>query len=1125
MAHPSTILVRRFAGLAAALVASAALVGAPAAAGTTMRPASRAAAWPAHHASRPVPAAVARGIAASSSADLAAAARAKATGKPVVVASKTTETSQTIARPDGTLVTTTHVLPVRVRVHGAWRPVSAALRRVPGGWAPAALPSGVLLSPGGAGPLAVLTSAAGATLAIRFPARLPAPEVSGPAAVYRSVLPGVDLRVTATDPGGIAVTLVVRDASAAASPLLRRLRLALAAAHLSARAAGSGTAFTDPAGVTEYSAPPPAMWDSRHARPARVGQRASTAAFPGAGAHTAPVRAALVPGGITLAPDPALLTAQTRYPVYIAAAVTARQLTAAPARPRTGQMTAADNTFNNTVKSTKQYAGEVKSACPNTAGLQGSSWQGVGYQDYSPDCNGLYSKYRAIYRFDVSGLDPGMVIEQAKLEAWVQYGADFTCSHTWPVAAHWVTKIDSSTTWNSLGTHTGDPALKDDVKPGPNPNSTCTVQSPTWTITDAVATAAANSYTDMSWSFWGDECTSCSANYGYMGLGNNPDIQTRYDRVPDVPKYPCASSTDCSHTCTSTTNCAESPSPQDNPGGTAFDDGCNISGSYGWINQSSAHLQVDVAPAIANEDVYAHFIMTDDKNGGSQVPIGHPNPVDPNSTGYSDKFTGGGETFTPIDITLADGHSYSWQAQAWVNGDGTDLNSGYNNANAANVSAWTSPKCHFNVDLTAPSRPSVASTTFPAAGGTTSNGNPGTFTFSSADSVPAGCTPSPCLASGVYGYIYSLNGATPVTTTASSATLTIGDWGTNILQVQAQDNAGNISRPAYYTFYVPWNSGIQPHPGDIDGDGTPDLLAITSGALNMYDNPAATTNGLSAPTNASAGNASPDATDGADWSTFHITHRGSVTQQGSYDDLWALGGSHHTLYLYQNNPPSRGAAPQYGNTAWVNPVTYPTCGTCANYPAGWSSYTQILSPGDAWAGDPASGVPSLLAVDSNGRLWAFQGLNGNALAVGITLGTGWGGMTLIAPGQLDGHLQIWARDNTTGALYSYVITLDTNGNPTLSPGGSCPAPVTPEGCAATLIPGITLTQAAYPVIASAGDNSTGTPPALYAIDTSGNVWAWPGTAGTASGTIPPPPLTTTPVKIGTVPAGSVTQLS
>jgi hypothetical protein len=245
------------------------------------------------------------------------------------------------------------------------------------------------------------------------------------------------------------------------------------------------------------------------------------------------------------------------------------------------------------------------------------------------------------------------------------------------------------------------------------------------------------------------------------------------------------------------------------------------------------------------------------------------------------------------------------------------------------------------------------------------------------------------------------------------------------------------------------------HPAGTPATSTatapPTCSPSPAAGLNLYSNPTAGANGLPAPTNTSASNASPDATDGANWSTFAITHRGSVTQQGDYDDLWALGGSHHTLYLYQNNPPSHGAAPQYGNTAWVNPVTYLTCSAtasnCTGYPPSWSSYTQILSPGDAWTGSSSdTGVPSLLAIDGNGRLWAFQGQFGNALANPIQLAaSGWTGMTLIAPGQVDGQLQIWARNNTTGALNAYTISIDGNQLPALS----VPTP----------IPSITLKQA------------------------------------------------------------------
>ena len=93
--------------------------------------------------------------------------------------------------------------------NGSWVPVNATLNRVAGGYSPAATPSGLVLSAGGSGPLAVLTTASGARLAFTFPFRLPAPSVSGATATYANVLPGVDLEVTANTQGGFGEMLVI----------------------------------------------------------------------------------------------------------------------------------------------------------------------------------------------------------------------------------------------------------------------------------------------------------------------------------------------------------------------------------------------------------------------------------------------------------------------------------------------------------------------------------------------------------------------------------------------------------------------------------------------------------------------------------------------------------------------------------------------------------------------------------------------------------------------------------------------------------------------------------------------------------------------------------------------------
>ncbi len=145
------------------------------------------------------------------------------TGKPVPVKAETTPTTEVQARPSGLLSMTSSVLPVRVKVHGSWKSINPRLSKTPAGrWAPAVSSVPVTFSGGGAGPLVTVATKAGQTVAMSWPSALPRPVISGSVALYRNVLPGVDLRLQATGTG-YQETLIVRDARAAADPGLRSL--------------------------------------------------------------------------------------------------------------------------------------------------------------------------------------------------------------------------------------------------------------------------------------------------------------------------------------------------------------------------------------------------------------------------------------------------------------------------------------------------------------------------------------------------------------------------------------------------------------------------------------------------------------------------------------------------------------------------------------------------------------------------------------------------------------------------------------------------------------------------------------------------------------------------------------
>lgn len=137
-----------------------------------------------------------------------AAARARVTGRTVTVSSMTTPTSRTTVSPRGRFTTTESLVPVRARRDGRWYALNPALHRAPDGrLASAVTPDNVTLSGGGSAPLAVMSNY-GRTLAISWPATLPAPSVSGASATYPGVpVSGANLIVTVSPVGTVSTVI------------------------------------------------------------------------------------------------------------------------------------------------------------------------------------------------------------------------------------------------------------------------------------------------------------------------------------------------------------------------------------------------------------------------------------------------------------------------------------------------------------------------------------------------------------------------------------------------------------------------------------------------------------------------------------------------------------------------------------------------------------------------------------------------------------------------------------------------------------------------------------------------------------------------------------------------------
>jgi hypothetical protein len=158
--------------------------------------------------------------------EAAATAMTRTCGARVEVLSERTEVAQTFVNPDGTQTLEESIEPVRVKHGTDWAPIDTTLKASATGIEPKAAALPMTLSAGGDGPLARLHDGAN-ELSFSWPGTLPKPVLRGNIALYRDVLPGVDLQVT-VDSLGFSELLIVRDRGAAADPRLNTLRFGLA---------------------------------------------------------------------------------------------------------------------------------------------------------------------------------------------------------------------------------------------------------------------------------------------------------------------------------------------------------------------------------------------------------------------------------------------------------------------------------------------------------------------------------------------------------------------------------------------------------------------------------------------------------------------------------------------------------------------------------------------------------------------------------------------------------------------------------------------------------------------------------------------------------------------------------
>ncbi|WP_332759885.1 FG-GAP repeat domain-containing protein [Streptomyces sp. MT206] len=242
-------------------------------------------------------------------------------GKRVEIIDRRTEYSETYANPDGSLGQRQFTLPAWTRQDATWRRTDpTVIKHADGTLGPTAA-FGITFSPGGDGPLVAMEKH-GKKLALTWPGKLPEPVVGGNTALYKSVLPGVDLKLIA-EVNGFAEHLVINTPEAAANPALKSIKLGITADGVTLDDDATDRLLAkDATGRVVFSAPSPKMWEQPAIAEPTATSGMSAMSLTAAEAEDpeaphAPVAADVTGSILTLTPDAAMLASATQFPLVI----------------------------------------------------------------------------------------------------------------------------------------------------------------------------------------------------------------------------------------------------------------------------------------------------------------------------------------------------------------------------------------------------------------------------------------------------------------------------------------------------------------------------------------------------------------------------------------------------------------------------------------------------------------------------------------------------------------------------------------------------------------------------------------------------------------------------------------
>ncbi|WP_063770028.1 FG-GAP-like repeat-containing protein [Streptacidiphilus melanogenes] len=685
-----------------------------------------------------------------------ASASAKKSGKAVVVDSLTTPTEEVLAEPSGKFELAANPHPVRVHTSGGWAPVDLRLsRQSDGTLAPKETAYGTVSFSGGGGsaPLAVIRSN-GTSVALSWPGTLPTPQVNGVTATYASVLPGVDLQVSATSSGGFSFVLVIHSAQAAQNPELRTLHLGTVV-HGGRLVQGrdGGLTVLDSTGRQVADGATPMQWDSNttlptsaHPRAGKVAADRSDADHPGLAARVATVGTHVAPGSLTLTPNTSMLTSKsTVWPVYEDPNVNWH--------PATGGTPMFD---------------EVKQGCPGnsftnqTGSLADNGYLGVGYNGwqegycYTGDEHAVYqwNLPRSLYHADIN---------TATVNATDIYSA--SCSTTASVNLHWSKGMGSGTDWSN---RPGYNSYSTSASFGPayNPQYCSSNGSVTngFNVLSPIRSEAASGATTFTVTLSEDSMESSHNDLGFKRFSNNPTLQIFFNNPPNPP----------------TAETMSAVAGADNVG-------CDTASPYPYMGKTIASTPPVLKAKVTDpngDKLQATFQYWLDGSSTKTTMLSGDNLASGTSATAS--------LPSSFISSLTNGQTVDWDVKFF---DGMD-----------STSYTQSPTCHFNAEPTAPDNPTVASvnnlypdidaTDSPTVGATagtagqfsiSGNGTTATKFVYNLDQKPANTNPP-------------ANETVTATNNAATITVTPQSPGVHTLYVYSVDAANDVSGDRAYRF-------------------------------------------------------------------------------------------------------------------------------------------------------------------------------------------------------------------------------------------------------------------------------------------------------------------------------------